>query len=380
MKRIAILGSTGSIGINTLRVVENHPKEFQVVALAACRNFEALFNQAKKFRPRVVCLYDSTHALELEHKLKPFKIKVVTGESGLTHLSTLQEADRIVFALVGAAGLRPIDEALKAGKFTAVANKEPLVMAGELLMGVAKKFGGSIVPIDSEHSGLMQCLAGRDPSRVHRLILTSSGGPFRDERINLKKVTKRLALSHPKWKMGPKITIDSATLMNKGLEVIEASNLFGFSPERIKVLIHPEAIVHAIVELIDGSQIAQLGVTDMCLPIQYALTYPGRLINHSPRLDLTQVGSLQFFEPNFKRFPCLELGYRAKKSGGTMPAVLNGANEIAVECFLNDKIKFMQIPDIISRTMRRHRLVQHPSLKQILEADAWAREEAKSLC
>lgn len=380
MKRIAILGSTGSIGTSALRVIEKHPKEFQVVALAACRNFELLCEQAKKFKPRYVCLYEPAHACELEQRLKKFKIKVVTGEDGLIRLSTLREADRVIFSVVGAVGLKPIWEALKAGKITAIANKEPLVMAGEQLMKVARKHGGTIIPIDSEHSGLMQCLGGRDRADVKRLVLTSSGGPFWDHRIDLKKVTKRHALKHPKWKMGPKITIDSATLMNKGLEVIEASNLFGFSPDRIQVLIHPEAIVHALVEFVDGSQLAQLGITDMRLPIQYAMTYPDRLVNHLPSLELASVGTFHFCEPDFKRFPCLELGYRAKSAGGTMTSVLNGANEIAVELFLNDRIDFLSIPKIISRVMKRHRVVQNPSLRQILEADAWAREEARALC
>ncbi len=380
MIRISILGSTGSIGINTLRVVEHHPKQFQVVALAACRNFELLFQQAKKFRPRVVCLYDPAHALELERQLKPYKIKVVTGECGLIHVSTLPQADRVIFSLVGAAGLRPIWEALRAGKFTAVANKEPLVMAGEILVKLAEKSGGRIIPIDSEHSGLMQCLIGRNIRDVHRLILTSSGGPFFQKHIDLQKVNKRLALSHPKWKMGPKITIDSATLMNKGLEVIEASNLFGFPTKRLDVLIHPEAVIHALIEMVDGSQIAQMGVADMRLPIQYALTFPGRRINQLPKLDLAKIRTLRFYLPDKKRFPCLELGYRAKEAGGTMPAVLNGANEVAVECFLNDLIKFSKIPEIIARCMSRHRVVGHPGLKQILEADAWARQEARTLC
>ncbi|OGX06878.1 MAG: 1-deoxy-D-xylulose-5-phosphate reductoisomerase [Omnitrophica bacterium RIFCSPLOWO2_12_FULL_50_11] len=374
MKKIALIGSTGSIGVNALRVIETHPRALTVVALAARRNAELLAEQAKTFRPKVVCLFDSAQAVWLERQLKPFHIRVVTGEDGLIEASTMATADQVIFAIVGAVGLTPILAAIRQGKSVAIANKEPLVMAGELLGREAKRFGTQLLPIDSEHSGLWQCLEGRDRSLIKKLVLTSSGGPFFGRRIDFRNILPRHALRHPRWKMGPKITVDSATLMNKGLEVIEAKNLFHVPADQIEVLIHPEAVVHALIEFVDGSQLAQLAVTDMRLPIQYALSYPERFENKLPALDLTEIRTFHFFKPDVKRFPSLALGYEAARLGGTMPAVLNAANEVAVHQFLNRTIKFLDIPRRVERVMRRHRRIAKPSLREILEADRWARE------
>ncbi|HLD49824.1 MAG TPA: 1-deoxy-D-xylulose-5-phosphate reductoisomerase, partial [bacterium] len=293
MKNIAILGSTGSIGENTLAIARAHPGRFQVKALAAKKNVQRLLEQALEFRPEAVCLYDGKPAFELSQKLKGSGIRVLSGDEGLAELSTLASVEQVIFALVGAIGLSAILQALKAGKSVAVANKEPLVVAGRLLMEESRRHKVPLLPIDSEHSGLWQCLEGASMDSVKKLVLTSSGGPFRKWDGPFSEVTSGQALNHPKWKMGPKITIDSATLMNKGLEVIEAVNLFGVRAEKIEVLIHPEAVIHAIVEFIDGSCLAQMGVTDMRLPIQYALTYPDRL-GSLPSLDLVKVSSLHF--------------------------------------------------------------------------------------
>ncbi len=378
MKNIAILGSTGSIGLSTLNIVRAHPEHFRVKALAAKKNADLLFEQAREFRPEVVCLYENQYAAALEKKLRKLRIRVVTGAEGLCALGTLASVDQIIFAMVGAVGLAPLFEAVKAGKSVAIANKEPLVMAGALLMETARQNRVRVIPIDSEHSGLWQCLEGRPQETIKKLILTSSGGPFRKKKGSLANVTPAQALRHPKWKMGPKITIDSATLMNKGLEVIEAVNLFKVPCEKVKVLVHPEAVIHALVEFLDGSHLAQLGVTDMRLPIQYALSYPARL-DSLPSLDFTKVGALHFEEPDRKRFPCLELGYEASREGGSMPAVLNAANEVAVEAFLEGEIFFPGIPKIIEKVIRQHKKIKTPGLADLMEADQWARQQAKEL-
>ncbi len=378
MKNIAIAGSTGSIGKSALAVVRSHPGHFKVKALAARRNADELAAQALEFKPEVVCIYDKSLAAGLEKKLRPAKIRVVTGDEGLIEISTLPSADLVLFALVGAIGLRPIFEAVHKGKAVAVANKEPLVMAGRLLMEEAARRKASILPVDSEHSGMWQCLEGRHETSLRKLILTSSGGPFRTAKGSLAKVTPAQALKHPRWKMGPKITIDSATLMNKGLEVIEAVNLFDMPAEKVGVLIHPEAIIHAIVEFVDGSQLAHMGITDMRLPIQYAFTYPERL-DSLPKLDLASCRTFNFENPDMKRFPCLALGYEAAREGGTMPAVLNAANEIAVEAFLEKKIPFLKIPQMIEKSMRKHKKIARPSLEDVLAADQWGRRFAMEL-
>ncbi len=375
-----MIGSTGSIGLNTLSVARAHPEAFSVVALAAKQNAKRLLEQAKMFRPKLVCLYDAEQASWLRAHLKPLHIRLVTGDEGLIEASAFPAAQQIIFAVVGAVGLRPMVRAIEAGKAVAVATKEPLVMGGELLRKLAARSGAQIIPIDSEHSGLWQCLEGRSKETVKKLILTSSGGPFFRRKRSFRNITTKEALKHPRWKMGPKITIDSATLMNKGLEVIEAANLFGFSADQIDVLIHPEAVIHALVEFVDGSQLAQLGVTDMRLPIQYALSYPARIENSIPRLDLARLEQFHFFVPETEKFPCLGLGFQAKRIGGTMPAVLNAANEVAVNHFLNHHISFTSIPKTIERVMSRHQASRNPTLDDILAADGWAREEAERLC
>jgi len=379
LKTIAILGSTGSIGVNTLNIVKTHPKKFSVKVLAAKTNAKKLYEQAREFRPKLVCLFDEHHVGDLEKKLKRLGIRLVTGLDGLLEASRFKGVDEVVFAIVGAVGLLPIFEAIKSGKSVAIANKEPLVMAGKLLMKESKKRGVAVLPIDSEHSALWQCLEGHKQKTIKKLILTSSGGPFRTRTKSFQTIRPQEALKHPKWKMGPKITIDSATLMNKGLEVIEAANLFDVPVDFVEVMVHPEAIVHAMIEFVDGSHLAHMGITDMRLPIQYALSYPERLMNHLPSLDLVKLGSLHFEKPKLKKFPCLELGYAASRKGGTLPAVLNAANEIAVPAFLEGQIKFTQIPKTIEKVMAKHKIISNPKLADILDADLWARDKAKEL-
>ncbi len=379
MKNLTILGSTGSVGENALRIVRIHPERFTVKALAVNRNVEKLYEQAKEFHPRYVCIYDPQKAKQAAPKFKRLGVRVVTGDDGLSEVATLSAVHEVICAMVGAVGLKPIFAAVQAKKTVAIANKEPLVMAGKLLLETAARRGVAVLPIDSEHSALWQCLEKQDPSSVKKLIITSSGGPFRKFKGSLSKVTPSQALNHPRWKMGPKITIDSATLMNKGLEVIEAANLFNVPAEKVKVVIHPEAIVHALVEFVDGSHFAHLGVADMRLPIQYAMSYPERLENHLPHLDLAHLKTLHFEEPDLRRFPCLEWGYTASRIGGTLPAVLNAANEVAVEAFLNHKVGFLDIPKIIAKVMSQHGLVRKPALPDIFAADAWARERAEEL-
>ena len=379
MKNIAILGSTGSIGISTMQMIRTHPHHFRVKGLAAKKNVEMLASQVREFRPELVCLYDETRLPELREKLRGLPVQIVGGREGLMEISTLASAEMILFALVGAVGLEPLFAALEARKTLAIANKEPLVIAGGLLMKEAKRLKVKVLPIDSEHSGLLQCLEGRKETSIKKLILTSSGGPFRNRKTNFAGITTREALKHPKWKMGPKITIDSSTLMNKGMEVIEAVNLFGVPEAKVEVLIHPEAIIHAMVEFVDGSHLAHLGITDMRLPIQYALSYPERLVNHLPTLDFAKIHAFHFAAPDRKRFPCLDLGCEAARQGGTLPAVLNASNEVAVEAFLHEKIPFTKIPKVIEKIMNRHRRVKNPRLSDLLDADRWARREAEEL-
>lgn len=378
MKPISIIGSTGSIGQKALEIVRLHPDQFEVVALAAKQNTKRILEQAKEFHPRWVCIFDVERAKELQTPLKKLGIRLMTGKEGLIKASTLPETKQVIFALVGAQGLEPILRAIQKGKDVAIANKEPLVMAGELLVGEAKRKKTKLLPIDSEHSGLWQCLEGRPMNSVKKLVLTSSGGPFLRKKGSLKNVSLKEALKHPKWKMGPKITIDSATLMNKGLEVIEAANLFNLEVDRVEIVIHPEAIVHALVEFIDGSHLAQLAVADMRVPIQYAMSFPERLNHIFPKLDLTEIGRLHFEKPDVRRFPCLGFGFEARRKGGTLPAVLNGANEKAVEAFLEKRIPFLGIPNTIEKVMKKHKVKSNPTLEEILEADQWAREEVEA--
>lgn len=371
-----ILGSTGSIGTQTLDVVERHSDRFQVVGLSAGTNLDLLKEQVKRFRPLRVSVSKREDAERFRRSFEG-AVEVLWGEEGHVAVARSSEADLVVSAIVGAAGLRPTLEALDAGHPVALANKESLVIAGELMTRKAKERGVSLLPIDSEHSAIFQALAGNRHRDVRRIVLTASGGPFfRKSQEELKRVTVDEALRHPNWKMGQKITIDSATLMNKGLEVIEASCLFHLPSEKIDVTIHPQSIVHSMVEYVDGSVIAQMGVPDMRCAISYALAYPERVESGVKSLDLTEVESLQFYRPDFQKFPCLELAYEAARVGRTMPAVLNAANEVAVARFLKREIGFTEIPRIISKVLERHDPRPLRDLKDLLEADRWARETA----
>jgi len=373
-KNISILGSTGSIGVQTLDVVKK--LGIKVYGLTADKNIDLLEKQAREFKPRAVSISDEKDAEKLRSRLDGLNIQVYSGQEGIVRVATLEEVETVVNSIVGIAGLIPTVEAIRKGKNIALANKETLVTAGNIIMEEARKHRVDIIPIDSEHSAIFQCLLGNNKASISKLILTASGGPFRGyNRKDLVNITPQQALKHPTWKMGSKITIDCATLMNKGLEVIEARWLFNINADNIKVIIHPQSIVHSMVEFIDGSVIAQLGMPDMRLPIQFALTYPKRQSADLPKLDLTRIGSLTFEEPDLENFPCLKLAYDALKISGTMPAVMNGANEMAVSLFLSGKIKFIHIPDIIKRVMERHKVNNNPSINDIIEVDRWARME-----
>jgi 1-deoxy-D-xylulose-5-phosphate reductoisomerase len=380
MKRLAVLGSTGSIGINTLDIAARFENEFKIVALSAGTNIQLLTEQIERFGPHVVSVLNRDLAKALEREISRRKIKVLFGVEGLIQISTLPDVDLVVSALVGAAGLIPTISAITAGKAVALANKESLVMAGKIIVEEARKNGVTILPIDSEHSAIFQVLAGHSKDEVKRIILTASGGPF----LNLpyekmKEVTSAAALRHPTWDMGRKVSIDSSSLMNKGLEVIEARWLFGIPVEQIVVQIHPQSIVHSMVEYIDGSIVAQMGITDMRIPISYALSYPKRLRLDLPPLDLFNMDGLTFLPPDMERFPCLKLAYRSIDVGETMPAVLNGANEVAVDSFLEGTIKFTDIPAIVEMLMDAHEVKPLTNLDDALKADQWAREKAKKL-
>jgi 1-deoxy-D-xylulose-5-phosphate reductoisomerase len=385
MKSISILGSTGSIGCNTLKTVE-HLKDFRVVALGAGRNVEKLAEQVAQFQPELVACESEECAEELLRRITNYELQItnlpeiLVGEEGLIAVATHEKAETVVSATVGAVGFVPTLRALESGKRVALANKETLVMAGELMTRAARESGAEILPVDSEHNALHQCLRGESAKEVKRLILTASGGPFRTKtREEIENATREEALNHPNWKMGDKITIDSATLMNKGLEVIEAHWLFGFDADKISVIVHPQSVIHSMVEMVDGSVIAQLGVTDMKHAIQYALTYPKRQEGCLEPLDLTRISQLTFEEPDTARFPCLRLAYEALKAGGTMPAVLNAVNEIAVQAFLDNKIRLPDIARIIEAVMNEHEIQPASNLEAILEGDAWARVKAKEL-
>ena len=379
MKNVVLLGSTGSIGASTVKVAEDLPDRIRLLGLAAGNNADLLLEQTLKHRPEAISVSDPAKAKKLQDALG-ISTKVYSGAEGLMKLATLPSADIVLIAIVGTAGLQPALAAIRAGKDIAVASKEILVMAGEIVMGEARKHGVRVLAVDSEHSAIFQCLDGKPSSSVRKLWLTASGGPFRDKKIwpkeKFSEITVECALKHPSWVMGRKVTIDSATLFNKGLEMIEARWLFDVGIERIGVLVHSQSIVHSMVEFVDGSILAQLSTPDMCLPIQYALTYPDRAPSERVQTDFTKLNGLTFEEPDVERFPALNLARRAGESGGTLPAVLNAANEIAVEAFVNHKINFPQITETVQRTMNRHKTVLHPKLEQILEADAWARREA----
>jgi 1-deoxy-D-xylulose-5-phosphate reductoisomerase len=380
MKGLSILGSTGSVGTNVLRIVDAFPERFEVVGLSAGQNVPKLADQVRRYRPSVVSVATEEAAGELLRLLDGSATEVAVGEEGMVRVATHPQAGMVVAAAVGALGLVPTYRALEAGKDVALANKETLVMAGELMVALAKARGGRILPIDSEHCALHQCLDGRDARDVRKLVLTASGGPLRHRpAATFATVTREEALSHPTWSMGRKITIDSATLMNKGLEVIEARWLFGITGDRISVLIHPQSVVHSLVEFVDGTVLGQLGVTDMRLPIQYALSYPEMWEAAIPGMDFAKAMSLEFEPPDHDRFPCLGLAYRALAEGGTLPAVLNAANEEAVSAFLDGRASFTAIPRTIEEVGSAHRPAPLGSLEDVLQADAWARETAREV-
>ncbi len=384
MTSISILGSTGSIGLSTLSVIDSFPDKFVVAGLAAGSDLEGLARQVARYRPRLISLADEQSIPRLRDKLRAVGVdgvpEIAFGNEGLVAVACLDGVDTVVSATVGAVGFLPTYRALAMGRRVCLANKETLVMAGELMTRAASESGAELLPVDSEHNALHQCMRGEQVREVKRLILTASGGPFRQTPLErMSEATVEEALAHPTWQMGSKITIDSATLMNKGLEVIEAGWLFGFSADRISVAVHPQSIVHSMIEMVDGSIIAQLGITDMRLMIQYALTYPHRLPTELPALGLDKLARLEFFDPDLKRFPCLRLAYDAMREGGTMPAALSAANEIAVASFLNRRTKFMDIPRVIEETMEAHKTQACSSIEAVLEADRWARSHASQL-
>ena len=375
MKNVVLLGSTGSIGTSTVKVVEDLPERLRLIGLAAGNNSELLIEQARKHQPRAVSIADAKKVSDVQGALGT--TPVLHGGEGLLKLATMPEADIVLIAIVGTAGLQPALAAIRAGKDIAIASKEILVMAGEIVMSEARKHGVKVLAVDSEHSAIFQCLDGKPPSSVRKMWLTASGGPFRDAMLwpkeKFSEITLERALQHPSWVMGRKVTLDSATLFNKGLEMIEARWLFDIEMARVGVVVHPQSVVHSMVEFVDGSMIAQLSTPDMCLPIQYALTYPERAASERVQTSLAKYGTLTFEEPDADRFPALELARRAGEIGGTLPAVLNAANEVAVEAFVNRRLDFPGITTHVRRVMDAHQVVELPTLEQILAADAWAR-------
>ncbi len=381
MKNICILGSTGSIGQQTLDIIRGRRESYSIIALAANNSYRELYKQALEFSPRFVILYDTTHAAELQELLKGSSTKVLTGMEGLEYAASLPEVDILVTSMVGMIGLRPTIAGIRAGKVIALANKETLVAGGEIVYRELEKSTSSIIPVDSEHCALFQCLKGnKSQSEVKRLILTASGGPFRGKTLEeLRDITPKEALKHPRWNMGPKISIDSATLMNKALEVIEAHWLFKMDYDKIDVIVHPQSIIHSMVEYVDGSIIAQMSNTDMRHPIQYAMDYPERKDSSIGYLDLASLNALTFEQPERKTFKALDMGYRAGREGGTLPAVMNAANEVAVMKFLDGKISFLEINEAVKQTMDVHKNVNEITLEEILAADKWAREYVTSI-
>ena len=381
MKNITILGSTGSIGVSTLEIVAAHPDRFRVVALTAGRNLELLARQIRQFAPRIAVVASSEDMPRLKEMCSGLDCTILGGIEGLIAAATADEAETVVAAIVGAAGLVPTAAAIRAGKDIALANKETLVTAGHLFMEMVSEYGVQLHPVDSEHSAVFQSMEGHRTQDIQRIILTASGGPFLNTPASqLARVTVRDALNHPNWSMGKKITIDSATMMNKGLEVIEARWLFDTPVDKIDVNIHPQSIIHSMVEYVDGCVIAQLGTPDMKAPIAYALAYPERIATGVKPLDLTDFSGLTFFTPDMDKFRCLALAYRAINAGESMPAVMNAANEIAVESFLEGRIGFIQIAETIERTMDAHQ--SHPlrSIEEVLKTDLWGRETAREIC
>lgn len=381
MKKITLLGSTGSIGVNALDVLDKNPKKFKVVALTAGRNIRLLAQQILKFHPKIVAVQSRQDAERL-HQILGVKnnIPILYDETGIEEVASYPSSDIVLSAISGAAGLKPTLAAIEAGKDIALANKETMVVAGHIVTKKARQKNIKILPVDSEHSAIFQCLAGQRPENLRRIILTASGGPFYTlSKADLKKVTLAQALKHPRWEMGRKITIDSASLMNKGLEVIEAKWLFNLDIAHIDVLIHPQSVVHSLIELLDGSVLAQLGIADMRIPIAYAFAYPDLMTNELPLLNLAKTGPLEFHQPDMNKFPCLELAYEAGRSGGTAPVVLNAANEVAVAAFIENKICFSDLPKVIEKVLHKHHTTNDPSLENILGIDGEARMQAQSV-
>ncbi len=377
-KNVVILGSTGSIGLQTLDVIEKHAEVFNLLGIAAKNEVSLLAQQIQRYHPAVAAVGDSSAYQELRSRTNE-DCKILSGLEGLCEISSWPEADIVVIAVSGAIGIKPTLSVLQSGKRAALANKETLVAAGDIVMKSARDNKAAIIPVDSEHSAVFQCLQGEN-QHLKKIWLTASGGPFKDlNKIQLDNVTVEMALKHPNWIMGPKITIDSATLMNKGLEVIEAHHLFGINYDKINVVVQRESIIHSMIELLDGSFLAHLGSHDMRIPIQYALTFPDRLVSSAPTLDFAALGALHFESPDVEKFPALALAYRAGQMGGTMPAVLNAANEIAVNRFLTRDIAFTAIPLLVEKVMERHNPVKDPDLDSILQADEWARHMAREL-
>ena len=378
MKRVILLGSSGSIGESTCKVARALPEKMKIVGLAVAKSTDRLLEQAQEFGVRALAVSDAQAAENVKNRL-PSGAKFYSGPDGLTRMVEETQADMVLVAIVGTAGLAPALAALQSGKDLAVASKEILVLAGSAVMAEAKKKGKQILPVDSEHNAIFQCLHGANGKEVRKVILTASGGPFRQSSSQeMEKVTVAQALKHPTWSMGKKITIDSATMFNKGLEMIEAHWLFGLPMSRVDVVVHPQSIVHSMVEFIDGSVLAQLSVTDMCFPIQYAVTYPERMPSGLPPLDLAKLGSLSFEAPDEKRFPALRLAREAGEAGGTLPGVFNAANEVAVEAFLEGRISFPRIWGMVESVMQEHRTEKNPNLESIVAADQWARVQAKA--
>ncbi len=379
MKKISLLGSTGSIGVNTLDVVERYPEKFQICALSTGSNVELFATQIRKFKPALAALYDSTKVDVLKELVGDLDVEIVSGQEGTISIASFPDADMVVSGVVGSAGLLPAIAAIKAGKNLALANKETLVIAGELVLKEAARNNTQIIPIDSEHSAIFQALNGEKTERIKKIILTASGGPFRNFTLKqMESVTVKDALNHPNWSMGAKITIDSSTMMNKGLEYIEAKWLFG-TEIPVEIIVHAQSIIHSMIEFVDTSIIAQMGIPDMRVPIAYALTYPDRYESDLPSLDLSSIGNLTFEAPDFDRFPCLKLAMDAIEMGQTIPAVLNAANEIAVQAFLDELITYKDISEIIRMVMYNHRPVPLQEMQDVLDADLWAREETTKL-
>lgn len=379
MKNISILGSTGSIGVQTLDFIAKTKNEFKVCGLSAGSNLEILKKQISQFKPSVVSVFskEDSEILKKWCISKKYKTKVYFGKDGLNKVATLKSVNMVLSSVVGAIGLEPLLCAIEAKKNVAIANKEALVMAGPLIMQKAKEKGVSVLPVDSEHSAIFQCIGKENKKSIKRILLTASGGPFYKSTKKFKDITVEDALAHPTWKMGRKITIDSATLMNKGLEAIEASVLFGISIDKIDILIHPQSVVHSMVEFNDGCVMAQLSNPDMTLPIQYALSYPDRTNCYIKRLNLAEVAKLEFFNPDFEKFKCLQIAYNCAKVGGTMPAVMSAANEIAVKYFLAGKIRFDMIPQIVEKVIKKHKVIKSKDIAKYVESDLWARQQAE---